>query len=93
MLRLKHLDLSTIYAGQVINCPYEITIDDSWITSWSSLISMGNYIETSRVYARELSLQDRVLPFLAMVNLTLCMAVEPFSETCLLYLELERRTL
>ncbi len=83
------LDIASVYPEQVINCPYEITVDESWITSWSSLISMGNYIETSKEYARELGLKDRILPFSAMVNLTLCMAVEPFSETCLLHLGLE----
>ena len=83
------LDLDTVFSGQVITCPYEITIDASWITQWSSLVSMGNYIETSKLFAQEAGLKDRVLPFSAMLNLTLCMAVEPFSETCLLHLGLE----
>jgi len=83
------LDLDTVFSGQVITCPYEITIDASWITQWSSLVSMGNYIETSKLFAQEAGLKERVLPFSAMLNLTLCMAVEPFSETCLLHLGLE----
>jgi acyl dehydratase len=83
------LDLDTVYSGQVITCPYEITIDASWITQWSSLVSMGNYIETSKIFAQETGLKERILPFSAMLNLTLCMAVEPFSETCLLHLGLE----
>ena len=83
------LDLDTVFSGQVITCPYEITIDASWITQWSSLISMGNYIETSKIFAQETGLKERILPFSAMLNLTLCMAVEPFSETCLLHLGLE----
>lgn len=83
------LDLDTVFIGQVITCPYEITIDASWITQWSTLVSMGNYIETSKIFAQEAGLEERILPFSAMLNLTLCMAVEPFSETCLLHLGLE----
>ena len=83
------LDLNDAHAGKVIACPYEITVDESWITSWHSLIPSGNYVETSKTFAQSAGLQDRVIPFSAILNLTLCMAVEPFSETCLLHLGME----
>jgi len=83
------LDINAVYEGQTITCPYEITIDDSWTTIWSSLVSMGNFIETSDAFCQEIGLPGRVMPFSAMLNLTLCMAVEPYSETCLLHLGLE----
>lgn len=83
------LDLNNVHSGKVIACPYEITVDESWITSWHSLIPSGNYIETSVKFAKSAGLQDRIIPFSAVLNLTLCMAVEPFSETCLLHLGMD----
>ncbi len=83
------LDLENVNTGMIITCPYELTIDDSWITSWHSLIPSGNYIETSRTFAQSAGLKDRIIPFSSILNLTLCMAVEPFSETCLLHLGME----
>ena len=83
------LDLNTVYEGQALPCPYEISVDESWTTLWSSLVPMGNFIETSDVFSQHLGLPKKLLPFSAMLNLTLCMAVEPFSETCLLHLGLE----
>lgn len=82
------LDLNTVYEGQALPCPYEISVDDSWTTLWSSLVPMGNFIETSDVFSKQVGLPKKLLPFSAMLNLTLCMAVEPFSETCLLHLGL-----
>lgn len=83
------LDLENVSSGKVIPCPYEITVDESWITSWHSLIPSGNYIETSKTFAQSAGMKDRIIPFAAILNLTLCMAVEPFSETCLLHLGME----
>jgi citrate lyase beta subunit len=80
------LDLETVHEGQIINCPHEITIDESWTTLWSSLISSSNFIETSETFCKEIGLNKRVLPYAALLNLNLCMAVEPFSESCLLHL-------
>jgi len=83
------LDLDSVFEGQTITCPYEITMDDSWTTIWSSLVSMSNYIETSDLFSQEVGLKSKVMPFSAVLNLTLCMAVESYSESCLLHLGLE----
>ena len=83
------LDLNSVFEGQIITCPYEITMDNSWTTIWSSLISMSNRIETSDSFGQKAGLKSKLMPFSAVLNLTLCMAVEPYSETCLLHLGLE----
>ena len=83
------LDLASVHEGQTITCPYEITMDNSWTTIWSSLVSMSNRIETSDSFSQEIGLKNKVMPFSAVLNLTLCMAVETYSESCLLHLGLE----
>ncbi len=83
------LNLATVYEGQTISCPYEITIDNSWLTLWSSLVYTSNYLETSDAFCQDIGLKSKVMPLSAILNLSLCMAVEPFSETCLLHLGLE----
>jgi len=83
------LDLDTVLEGQIITCPYEITMDNSWTTMWSSLVSMSNRIETSDWFGQKIGLKSKIMPFSAVLNLTLCMAVEPYSETCMLHLGLE----
>ena len=82
------LDLDRVFEGQIIRCPYDITMDDSWTTTWSSLVSMSNFIETSDAFAQSAGLKRKVMPFSAVLNLTLCMAVETYSESCLLHLGL-----
>lgn len=83
------LDLNTVRKGQIITCPYELTIDDSWRTTWTTLVAAGDLIETSDTFCKEIGLNSRLMPFSAILNLTLCMAVEPYSESCLLHLGLE----
>lgn len=83
------LDLDTVHVNQVITCPYELTVDDSWRTIWTTLVSSGDMIETSSAFCERIGLRSRLFPFSAILNLTLCMAVEPYSESCLLHLGLE----
>ncbi|MEM7104861.1 MAG: aldolase/citrate lyase family protein [Bacteroidota bacterium] len=83
------LDYENAYIGQIIVSPYEITIDESWIMSWHSLIPSFNPIETSSVYCKSLGLDDRLLPYQALVNLALCMIVECYSESCLYHLGIQ----
>lgn len=80
------LDFQNAYVGQIIESPYEITVDSSWLNTWAGVFYSGNYLETSLSFCQDLDLKDRVIPFSALNNLCLCMAVEPFSETCLLHL-------
>jgi citrate lyase subunit beta/citryl-CoA lyase len=83
------LDINSVYENQIITCPYEITMDNSWTTMWSSLVSMSNRIETSDTFGQSAGLKNKLMPFSAVLNLTLCMAVEPYSESCLLHLGLK----
>lgn len=78
-----------MHVNQVITCPYELTVDDSWRTIWTTLVSSGDMIETSSAFCERIGLRSSIFPFSAILNLTLCMAVEPYSESCLLHLGLE----
>lgn len=80
------LDFQNSYVGQIIESPYEITVDSSWANTWAGVFYSGNHLETSISLCKELGVKDRLIPFSALTNLCLCMAVEPFSETCLLHL-------
>ncbi len=83
------LDLSEAAAGQVMECPVEITVDEGWRTLWQASFPSASRIHSSAEYARAWGLDDTALPFGLLLNLTLCLAVEPFSESCRLHLGLE----
>lgn len=82
------LDLETVYPGQVLVSPHELTIDDSWRTAWLSSFPTSNRLVTSAPFAKAWGLPDRALPTGLLLNLTLCMSVEPFSQSCRLHLGL-----
>lgn len=83
------LDLSNAATGQVMECPVEITVDEGWRTLWQASFPSTSRIHSSAEYARAWGLDDTALPFGMLLNLTLCLAVEPFSESCRLHLGLE----
>ncbi|MCS5636530.1 MAG: aldolase/citrate lyase family protein [Myxococcota bacterium] len=83
------LDLSTARVGQAMECPAEITVDAGWRALWQSSFPSASRIHSSTEYARAWGLDDTALPFGMLLNLTLCLAVEPFSESCRLHLGLE----
>lgn len=80
------LDYTSAFPGQLINSPYEVTIDESWITSWQSMVQTGNPLETSVEFCKKLGLKGRLIPFQNLVNLSLCLVVESFSESSLFHL-------
>ncbi len=80
------LDYKEAFPGQIINSPYEVTIDESWITSWQSMVQTGNPLETSAEFCKRLGLKGRLIPFQNLVNLGLCLVVENFSESSLFHL-------
>ncbi|MBC8423575.1 hypothetical protein H8E07_05590 [bacterium] len=82
------IDLTRLRPGQVLESPYALTIDDGWRATWQSAFHASNQIETSAEFARSLGLADRMLPYSLLLNLTLCMSVEPFSESCRFHLGL-----
>jgi citrate lyase beta subunit/acyl dehydratase len=83
------LDLASARVGQVMECPVEITVDAGWRTLWQASFPSSSRIHSSSEYARGWGLDDTALPFGMLLNLTLCLAVEPFSESCRLHLGLE----
>ncbi|HIF97348.1 MAG TPA: hypothetical protein EYQ54_10060 [Myxococcales bacterium] len=83
------LDLATARIGQIMECPAEVTVDAGWRTLWQASFPSASRIHSSAEYARNWGLEDTALPFGLLLNLTLCLAVEPFSESCRLHLGLE----
>lgn len=83
------LDLADARVGQAMECPAEITVDAGWRALWQSSFPSSSRIHSSAEYARAWGLDDTALPFGMLLNLTLCLAVEPFSESCRLHLGLE----
>ncbi len=82
-------DLASARVGQIIECPVEITVDDGWRALWQASFPSSSRIHSSVEHARAWGLAGAALPYGMLLNLTLCLAVEPFSETCRLHLGLE----
>ncbi len=80
------LDYKNAFPGQIVSSPYEVTIDESWITSWQSMVQTGNPLETSLDFCHKLGLKGRLVPFQNLVNLALCLVVETFSESSIFHL-------
>ncbi len=80
------LDYKNSFRGQIISSPYEVTIDESWITSWQSMVQTGNPLDTSLDFCQKLGLKGRLVPFQNLINLGLCLVVESFSESSLFHL-------
>ncbi len=82
------VNLDELRVGQVIESPHELTVDDSWRTTWHSSFHTPDRLFTSETYAEGLGFERAPLPAALVLNLDLCMSVEPFSESCLLHLGL-----
>eukprot|EP00551_Chaetoceros_affinis_P010699 CAMPEP_0203675752 /NCGR_PEP_ID=MMETSP0090-20130426/21984_1 /ASSEMBLY_ACC=CAM_ASM_001088 /TAXON_ID=426623 /ORGANISM="Chaetoceros affinis, Strain CCMP159" /LENGTH=375 /DNA_ID=CAMNT_0050542065 /DNA_START=22 /DNA_END=1146 /DNA_ORIENTATION=+ len=67
------VDLRNSRPGDRIDVPYELTITDAMQGLWNSAFHSQNRISTSRVFARKLNLQDRVMPFGLVLFLTTSM--------------------
>ncbi len=86
------VDLGEIHVGQVLESPHELTVDESWRTIWQGSFHAAELLNTSARFAQELGFRGAPLPMSLVLNLTLCMSVEPFSENCLLHLGLHEVT-
>lgn len=75
-----------LHPGRVFRSKHEVTLDTSWITHWQSLVPTFNPIDTSGPFCAQLGLKDRLVPYHLLINLSLCLAVESFSESCLFHL-------
>ena len=83
-------DLDELRVGQVLESPHELTVDESWRTTWHSSFHTPDKLYTSAAFAGSLGFEGSPLPAALVLNLDLCMSVEPFSESCLLHLGLHR---
>lgn len=63
------IDLRTARPGDVIDVPFEITVNQSYRDFWQSAFYSYDRINTSTPFARSLGLQDEVLPFNLMLFL------------------------
>lgn len=82
-------DHKNVFVGKIISSHMEITLDDSWIASWHALVPTLNPLETSKPYARQLGLEEQLMPYHLLINLALCMLVECYSESCIYHLSVE----
>jgi hypothetical protein len=65
----KTVDLTQLRPGDKIDLPYELTINHSFRDFWQSAFYSHDRINTSTPYARNLGLQDQVIPFSLMLFL------------------------
>mmetsp|Transcript_16608 Transcript_16608/g.24995 ORF Transcript_16608/g.24995 Transcript_16608/m.24995 type:complete len:417 (+) Transcript_16608:65-1315(+) len=63
------VDLSKCRPGDVIDLPYELTVNQSIRDMWQSAFYSHDRVNTSTPFARHLGLQDQVLPFSLMLFL------------------------
>lgn len=63
-------DLRSARPGDVVNVPFEITVNQSFRDFWQSAFFSYDRINTSTPFARSLGLQDEVLPFNLMLFLS-----------------------
>lgn len=80
------LELEKAHPGQVIESPYEMTLDEAFIAQWQAMVPTGNPLETSSHFCEKVGLDGRLIPFHALVNIGLCLMVESFSESSLFHL-------
>lgn len=82
------LDLEGVRHGDTLESPHAYTLDESWRTTWFAHFPTSDAILTSEPAARALGYEARPLPQTLLLNLCLCLSVEPFSQSCRLHLGL-----
>ena len=82
------IDTSTAQIGSILEGPHVYTLDESWRMKWFAHFPTSDAVLTSEPAARALGLEERPLPFSLLLNLCLCLSVEPFSQTCRYHLGL-----
>lgn len=65
----KTVDLTKLRPGDKIDLPYELTINHSFRDFWQSAFYSHDRINTSTPFARNMGLQDQVIPFSLMLFL------------------------
>ena len=63
-------------------------MDEGWRAKWFAHFPTSDAVLTSEPAAQALGFEERPLPFSLLLNLCLCLSVEPFSQTCRFHLGL-----
>ena len=82
------VDTTTAQVGSILEGPHVYTVDEAFRTKWFSHFPTSDAALTSEPAARALGFEERPLPFSLLLNLCLCLSVEPFSQTCRYHLGL-----
>ena len=82
------VDTSTTQVGSILDSPHAYTMDEGWRAKWFAHFPTSDAVLTSEPAAQALGFDARPLPFSLLLNLCLCLSVEPFSQTCRFHLGL-----
>ena len=82
------VDTTTAQVGSILEGPHVYTVDEAFRTKWFSHFPTSDAALTSEPAAQALGFEERPLPFSLLLNLCLCLSVEPFSQTCRYHLGL-----
>lgn len=74
------IDLKNVRPGETIKIPYEITINDSFLSLWQSAFYSHDRINASTPFARSLGFQDAVIPFTLMLFLASSMSHADYAK-------------
>lgn len=82
------LALEHAQVGAVLDGPHVHTVDEALRTKWASHFPLDDAVFTSAPAARAHGFDERPLPPSLLLNLCLCLSVEPFFHSCRLHLGL-----
>jgi len=74
------VDLKNVRPGETIEIPYEITINESFVSLWQSAFYSHDRINTSTPFARSLGFQGAVIPFTLMLFLASSMSHADYAK-------------
>ena len=84
------LDTATAQVGSILDGPHVYTIDESHRTMWAAHFPVSDAVFSSIPAAESVGFSERPLPFSLLLNLCLCLSVEPFSQSCRYHLGLRQ---
>jgi acyl dehydratase len=82
------VDTTTTQVGSILESPHSYTLDEGWRAKWFAHFPTSDVVLTSQPAAEAFGFDERPLPFSLLLNLCLCLSVEPFSQTCRYHLGL-----
>ena len=82
------VDTTSTQVGSILESPHSYTMDEGWRAKWFAHFPTSDAVLTSQPAAEALGYGERPLPFSLLLNLCLCLSVEPFSQTCRYHLGL-----